>query len=136
MSVAEEPGSPGSHPHADRRNWQPATTPEDYLRNCRDGLEEHSDRRLAKLMGWSRIHLYRVQAMASLPDELFECLLAAGASFREMALVANALRRDAPFSSDVERCPHCGEVIRIRAHLSKKARAAIRAWLASNEAAI
>jgi ribosomal protein S14 len=123
-------GSPGNHPHSDRRNWRPATTLDEYLRNCREGLEEHSDRRLAKFMGWSRIHLYRVRAMASLPDELFECLLAAGVlSSAEMARVANALRRNAPFSRDTERCPHCGEVIRVRVHLSKKARAAIRAWL-------
>jgi hypothetical protein len=26
---------PGEHP---RRNWQPATTVGDYLRNCREGL--------------------------------------------------------------------------------------------------
>jgi hypothetical protein len=27
----------------------------DYLRNCEEGLEECSDRRMAKLMRWSRI---------------------------------------------------------------------------------
>jgi hypothetical protein len=69
-------GSPGSHPHSGR-NWQPATTIDEYLQNCREGLEEYSDRRTAKLMGWSRMYLYRVLLMAELPDELFEHLLAA-----------------------------------------------------------
>ena len=35
-------------------NWQPATTAEDYLRNCREGLEEWSERRFAKLSGIPR----------------------------------------------------------------------------------
>jgi integrase len=46
--LMDRPGSPGSHPHSDRPNWQPATTIDDYLRNCREGLEEYPDRRAAK----------------------------------------------------------------------------------------
>ena len=30
-------GSPGSHPHSDRPNWQPAETIADYARNIRVG---------------------------------------------------------------------------------------------------
>ncbi len=50
----ETNGSPGSHPYADRRNWQPAETIEDYFHNVEEGLEENSDRCAAKLIGESR----------------------------------------------------------------------------------
>jgi len=68
-------GSPGSHPHSDRPNWQQAETIADYARNIREGLEEYSDRRAAKLLGRSRIHVYRAKLMAELPNALFERLL-------------------------------------------------------------
>ena len=47
-------GTPGSHPHSDRPNWRQAETLDEYLANCREGLEQYSDRRAAKLMGVSR----------------------------------------------------------------------------------
>jgi hypothetical protein len=125
-------GSPGSHPHSDRPNWQPAETIDDYARNIREGLEEYSDRRAAKLLGRSRIHVYRAKLMAELPDALFERLLDADVvSSKALANVALALRRNDPQSADVERCPHCGGVLRVRAHLSKKERMVIAEWLAS-----
>ena len=52
-----QPGPPGSHPHADQPNWKPADNADDYLRNCEDGLEKFSERRFAKLFGASRIEL-------------------------------------------------------------------------------
>jgi hypothetical protein len=124
---SDDDGSPGSHPHSGR-NWQPATTFDEYLQNCREGLEEYSDRRTAKLMGWSRMRLHRVLLTAELPDELFERLLAAGVGQREMALIAAAAKSDAP-AYDVERCPHCSGVLRRRSRISPKARAVIREWL-------
>ena len=48
-SMMQHPCSPGSHPHSDRPNWQPAETANDYLRNCQDGLEAYTDRRMAKI---------------------------------------------------------------------------------------
>jgi hypothetical protein len=108
------------------RNWQPATTIGDYLRNCREGLEEYSDRRAAKLMGCPRIQLYRAKLMAELPDDLFEELLAAGVtSSKALAQVALALKRDDPRAADVEHCPNCGGVLRIRHHVNLKALKAI-----------
>ena len=64
-------GTPGSH----GRNWQPADNIEDYLRNCREGLENYSERHLAKLLGMSRIKLYRTRMVAAIPESLFERLL-------------------------------------------------------------
>ena len=125
-------GSPGSHPHSDRPNWQQAETIADYARNIREGLEEYSDRRAAKLLGRSRIHVYRAKLVAELPNALFERLLDAGVvSSKALANVAQALRHKDPQSADVERCPHCGGVLRVRAHLSRKARIAFAEWLAS-----
>jgi hypothetical protein len=108
-------GSLGSHPHSDRPNWQPAETIDDYARNIREGLEEYSDRRAAKMLGRSRIYVYRATLMAELPDALLERLLDADVvSSKTLANVALVLRRNGPRSADVERCPHCGEVLRVR----------------------
>lgn len=71
-SMMQHPCSPGSHPHSNRPNWEPAETANDYLRNCRDGLEAYSDRRMAKLLGWSRAHLWRAKLMAEIPEDLFD----------------------------------------------------------------
>jgi hypothetical protein len=89
-------GPPGSHPHADRPNRRLAEAPDEYLRNCDEGLEEYSERRAAKLWGVPRIELQRWKLMADLPEELFERLLAGGVrSTKAMAQVALALQRGA-----------------------------------------
>jgi hypothetical protein len=74
MMVGSDGGSPGSH----RRNWSPALNAGDCVRNSREGLEEYSDRRMAKLMGWSRAHILACQIDGRAPDDLFEALVAAG----------------------------------------------------------
>ena len=126
-----EPGSPGSHPHSDRPNWQPAETADDYLRNCKDGLEVYSDRRMAKLMGISRANLWRWKLMAEIPEELFERLMARTdhtLSTKELANVARALNGNGP-SHDVERCPHCGEVLRVRGRWRPGTAKIVNEWL-------
>jgi len=57
--MAETPGFPESNLYVDRPNWRPAETFDEYLRNCRAGLEAYSARRMAKLMGFSRAALWR-----------------------------------------------------------------------------
>jgi hypothetical protein len=127
-------GSPGSHSHIDRPNWQPATTFEDYLRNCREGIETYSERRHAQLLGVPRIELYRWKRMAELPEELFERLLAAGVrSNKGLDAIALALRRDDPLAHDAEHCPHCGRVLRRRRHVGRKALKAVSEWATKEE---
>jgi hypothetical protein len=112
-------------------NWQPATTFDDYIRNCREGLEEYSDRRLARITGWSRMHVFRMHLIAELPKALFERLLAADdipISAKALAGIALALRRGQT-RADIERCPHCGEALRVRYPVGKAARKVITAWL-------
>jgi hypothetical protein len=110
---APKHGSPGSHPHADRRNWQPATTLEEYCQNVAEGLEPLSERRMAKLGGFSRMLLYRAKLAAELPEAVIEALAAVGVhSNRALAQIALALKRDTPLAADVERCPHCGGELR------------------------
>jgi hypothetical protein len=111
-------------------NWQTATTAADYLRNCREGPEDYSDRRFASLMGWSRIRLYRARLMAELPEPLFDRLLDAGVtSSRELANIALAFR-EGKNTAEGERCPHCGGALRSRYRIGKASRGAIQAWLA------
>ncbi len=113
-------------------NWQPATTIDDYLRSCEEGLEEYSDRRAAKLLGWSRMRVYRAKAAASLPDALFEHLLAQGCRMRDIANVALAFERGEEHA-EAEHCPHCGGQLRVRSQITTAARTAIRAWLDEGE---
>jgi hypothetical protein len=127
--VDSDDGSPGSH----GRNWLPASTDADYLCNCREGLEERSDRRMAKLMGWSRAHMWRVKLMAELPDDLFEALLAAGGcSSKSLAAVALALRRGEA-RGNAECCPRCGHVLRIRGAVSDAHLAIVNRWLSAKD---
>lgn len=125
-SPPDDPGSPGSH----GRNWSPAETFGDFVRNCEEGLETWSERQAAKLMGVSRAELWRWGLMAELPDDLFEALLATGKkcpSSRELANIVLALRGN--FTREVERCPHCGEVLRIRRVCSTEQAKVVAQWL-------
>jgi len=117
-------------PRGATRNWQPAEKIEDYLSNCREGLETYSDRRAAKLLGWPRVRVYRAIMMASLPKELFEHLVKRGVGSRSMAQIAQIVLKNSEKMHDVDRCPHCGEPTRIRARVGDRERAAIEAWLA------
>jgi hypothetical protein len=126
--------TPGSHPHSDQPNWRPADTFEKYLQNCREGLEQYSDRRAAKLLGWSRARLWRAQLMAELPEDLFELLLEAGPrhpSQKALANVALALRGGN--KADAECCPNCGHVLRIRRRVSPELAETVNRWLADRE---
>ncbi len=124
-------GSPGSHPHSDRPNWRPAETANDYLRNCDDGLETYSERRMAKLLGVSRTALWRWKMMAEIPEELFERLLTEAnhvPSTKELANIGRALNGHGP-SHDAEHCPHCGEVLRVRGRWRPGTAKIVNDWL-------
>jgi hypothetical protein len=136
MSGQIQPRPPGSHPHADQLNWRPADNPWDYLRNCYEGLEPYSNRRLAKLFDISRAELWRWQLMAELPDDLFEMLLKAPRrqSSKSLAAVAVALKNGAP-AGEVERCPHCGWTLRVRPSVSRENIKIVVEWMNKREAA-
>ncbi len=126
---------PRSHPHADQPNWRPASTFMDYIRNCQKGLEPYSDRRAAKLLGISRAELWRWKLMAELPEALFEALLNAERkpSVKALAAVGQAFKGGGK-EADVEKCPHCGGVLRVRLRVSAKYRKIVDGWLANGGA--
>jgi hypothetical protein len=124
--------SPGSHPHSDRPNWRPAETIDEYVANCRDGLEQYSDRHAAKLLGVPRVHVYRMRLAAEISDDLFERLLEKPSrppGLKQLAAVALALR-SGELIRDAERCSHCGGVVRVRARISSEMVEIVNAWLA------
>jgi hypothetical protein len=128
------PCPPGSHPHADQPNWRPADTAEDYLTNCREGLEEYSERRVAKLFGISRIELWRWKMMARLPDDLFDALLKGRrTSTKALAAIAVALQNGGPVG-DAERCRRCGGVLRVRPSVSRENIKIVVQWLNKRQA--
>jgi hypothetical protein len=129
-------GSPASYPHAEPAQLVAGTTFEDYWRNVREGLEPLSERCIAALMGMPRIEIYRWWLMAELPDDLFEALVAARiTSAKALAQIALALKLDDPFDGQGETCPHCGERLRRRSHISGATRAVILKWFRDRGAA-
>jgi hypothetical protein len=133
--TAPATGSPGSHPHTDQPNWRPADTYEEYIVNCREGLETYSERRVAKLLGMSRIHLWRAHMMAAIPDDLFELLMVAGRrnprilSSKALASIGQMFTRDVDNVAEVEHCPHCGGLVRIRPRVNAKLARVVADWL-------
>jgi hypothetical protein len=129
---ADDPCSPGSHPHSDQPNWRPAETIDEYLRNCRGGLEKYSERHAAKLMGVSRIALWRWKRIGELPSGLLEHILQKGGlkevSVKALAQVSVALRRGN--LADMECCPRCGHVLRRRARVSDDLVSIVNEWIA------
>src|SRR6266436_4994905 len=109
-NLLDKISSPGSH----GRNWSPAETIDDYVRDCKEGLETYSDRHAATILGWSRMQVYRAKLMSEIPADLFEALLAQDEppAPRQLGSIALALRgHDA---AESERCPHCGALLRVR----------------------
>ena len=126
-------GSPGGHPHSDRPNWSPAETADDYIRNCQEGLETYSDRRMAKLLGVSRAHLWRMKSMAAIPEELFNEILSKSnhtPSAKELASVGRALA-GRKIELEIESCPHCGGELRTRRPWRDSTAKIVDEWLAA-----
>jgi hypothetical protein len=124
---------PGSHPHADQPNWRPAESLDDDLQNCREGLEVYSDRRAARLLGISRVELWRWKLIAEIPGPLFERLLNGKhrPTTKALAEAALALRNDgSALACDVEHCPNCGHVLRVRRRLASGMAEVVRDWAA------
>jgi hypothetical protein len=126
----DDHGSSGSHPHSDCPNWRPAETIDGYLENCREGLEDYSERRAAKLMGISRAELWRWKLLAEIPEDLLERLFEVKPvpSTKSLALIAQAFKggNDNP---DVECCPHCGGILRFRRRVSPRVAKIVADWL-------
>jgi hypothetical protein len=127
--TAAQTGPQGGHPHSDRRNWSTATTPAEYLANCREGLEAYSERRFAKLLGWPRIMLWRSRMLASIPEALFELLLKARIPERELAKIGQLIS-EGKLKHETEYCPHCGEALRARIGISETAIGIVTKYLA------
>ena len=70
---------------------------------------------MAKLFGVTRAQLWRWELMAAIPEELFDLLLKQRPMLttKSLAQVGLALR-SGQVGADVEKCPHCGGLLRIR----------------------
>lgn len=143
MTDAARACPPGGHPHADRPNWRPAETADEYLRNCNEGLEKYSQRRMAKLLGQSRITVWRWQLMAQVPEDLVDLLQQKSKrplSTKSLAAVGRVLRQqlrngDNKVTSDLECCPQCGYTLRVRHRLSDETIKIVNEWLATKREA-
>ena len=129
--MTKDAALPGEHPHSDRPNWRPAETVEEYSRNVEEGLEKASVERLTKLLGMGRMRSWRARQMAEIPDGLFYRLLKGDfKGTKQLAQIGLALRRgDGNHPTEIERCPHCGEIVRVRWLVGTKARKIIQQWI-------
>jgi hypothetical protein len=74
---------------------------------------------MAKLLGLSRMKLWRARYMAQIPEPLFDRLLAAGfRSAKSLAAIGRALKDGELLRGEVERCPNCGYRLRVRPDVS------------------
>ena len=125
----EEEVLPGEHPHSDRRNWRRAETPEEYLANCREGLERYSDKRFAQILGEPRIYVHRARAVADIPKDLFERLVDEGPPSETMMAYIGQAIREGVWPEDIDACPCCGHVLRKRHRVSERYRDFVNEWL-------
>jgi hypothetical protein len=116
------------------RNWRPATTFDEYVQNCRDGLEEYSDRRAAKLLDWPRIQVYRAELISQIPRPVFNALVEGDVcGIKELAAIGLAFQSGDFRAHHIESCPHCGHPLRMRQHISRRALVIIVQNLATDE---
>ena len=122
---------PGEHPHSDRPNWRPAETPDEYLLNVHEGLEKYSEERFTKLLGLGRMQSWRARQIAKIPKGLFDRLLKGDFKTKQLAQVGLAISRggEGRQFAEIERCPHCGEIIRVRRLIGTKASKIIQQWI-------
>jgi len=111
-------GSPGSHPHNDRPNWQPGDNDADELlrQKIMDALRDgKGERQIAKLLGVSRMMFWRGRAMAAIPKGLYERLSAAGVGIKAKIYLGRLFSGDEDkLAPEAEYCPHCGGLLRVR----------------------
>jgi hypothetical protein len=135
-------GSPGSHPHSDRPNWQPGDDDADELltQKIADALRDgKSERQIAKLLGLSRTLVWRMKLISQIPEPLFLRLQEArrsGAislSTKTLAAIGRALGDGELLRGEVECCPHCGHKLRVRLDISQAAAKVVADWYEEQE---
>jgi hypothetical protein len=133
MSEQTKTGSPGSHPHSDRPNWQPGDDDADELirQKIEDALRDgKGERHIAKLLGVSRMAFWRGRLLNAIPSGLLERLLAARVGLKAMLYISRlGCDPDNIPADEVERCPHCGHVLRVRNKSILRALDVMQQWV-------
>jgi hypothetical protein len=109
---------PGEPPDSDRPNWEPGDEDDDELltQKIADALRDgKSERQIAKLLGIPRSAFWKGRAMAVIPNGLFERLMAARVGVKALIYIGRlgSDPNNIP-AVEIERCPHCGHVLRAR----------------------
>ena len=118
MSIADD-GSPGSHSHSDRPNWQPGDDDAEELRlqKIADALRDgKGERQIAKLLGVSRAWIWRAKKYSRIPGGLYERLQAARVGRKALLYIARYCDDGELPDAEVEYCPHCGHRLRVRSY--------------------
>jgi hypothetical protein len=136
--------SPGSHSHSERPNWRPGDDDIDDLliQKIADALRDgKSERQLAKLLGLSRMRLWRAKVAARIPEPLLERLskarragLIKALSMKSLAAIGRALQDGELLRGEVARCPNCGHTLRVRPDTPQAVITIVADWLEEQEA--
>jgi hypothetical protein len=125
-------GPPGGHPHNDRPNWQPGDDDTDELltQKIRDAIRDGvSERKMAKLLGIPRSQLWKGKAMAAIPEDLFNRLMAARVGGRALVYIGRFFTDpDNPPNVETECCPNCGQLLRTRNKAILRAFDIVQQW--------
>jgi hypothetical protein len=92
------------------------------------GAEPWSDRRAAKLLGTSRVSVWRMHLLAVIPESLLNKLekLEPKVTKKELEFIARWLT-DTQWKPENEYCPHCGGLVRHR-KIKDSVFDAVEAW--------
>jgi hypothetical protein len=130
-------GSPGSHPHSDRPNWRPGDDDADELltQKIRDALRSGvaSEREIARLTGLSRKQIWQFKLWAAIPAGLWDRLVAAQVGKRGAAVIGRIYRGRPVKRPEIECCPNCGQVLRVRNKSVLRAFDIMDAWIADGK---
>jgi hypothetical protein len=130
--MQEIDGPPGS-----LRNWRPGDDDTDDLlsQKIADALRDgKSERQIAKLLGLSRTHIWRIKMMANIPESLLNRLFAARSagtiplSTKSLAAIGRCLKDGELLRGEIECCPNCGHQLRVRPDVSPAAMKIVADW--------
>src|SRR5258708_36833177 len=99
--------SSGSHPQSNRPNWQPGDDDADELltQKIADALRDgKSERQIAKLLGISRMMLWRGKVMSAIPDVLADRLMVPRTGGKALLHVAWTLSKPDNYANAATHC--------------------------------
>jgi hypothetical protein len=130
----DETGFPGSR----GRNWRPGDDDSEdlLLQKLLDALRDgKSEREVAKLLNVPRTLFWHAKKLNAIPQGLFERLLAARVGAKALTYIGRLCEHGVEELPpvEVERCPACGHLLRVRSAGLKRALDVYNKWITDGQ---